>query len=62
VCVDKFIPDGCKSIKLFSAKKNVTKMFLAEIFVTDFFSNSIIKKIFKILENIFLDFSFSKKQ
>jgi hypothetical protein len=38
------------------------KKFLAEIFVTDFFSNSRIKKIFKILENIFLDFSFLKKQ
>jgi len=62
VCVEKFIPDGCKSIKTFSAKKNVTKNVFGGKNVTDFFSNSRIKKIFKILENIFLDFSFSKKQ
>jgi len=46
----------------FPPKKIVTKKFLAEKNVREFFSNFKIKKIFKILENIFLDFSFSKKQ
>jgi hypothetical protein len=38
------------------------KKFLAEIFVTEFFQILDYKKNFKILKNIFLDFSFSKKQ
>jgi len=49
-------------VKLFPPKKMSQKMFLAEIFVTDFFSNSRIKKILILKMNIFLDFSFSKKQ
>jgi hypothetical protein len=52
-----------KNIKnFFPPKKLSQKKFLAEKNVTDFFSNFKIKKNFKILENIFLDFLFSKKQ
>jgi hypothetical protein len=60
VCVEKFIPDGCKSVKTFSAKIKCQKKVFGGNFVTDFFSNFKIKKIFKILENIFLDFHFLK--
>jgi hypothetical protein len=48
--------------KHFPPKKLSQKKFLAEKNVRDFFSNFKIKNIFKILENIFLDFSFLKKQ
>jgi hypothetical protein len=48
-----------KNAKNFSV---VTKMFLAEKNVTDFFSNSRIKKNLILKMNIFLDFSFLKKQ
>ena len=43
-------------------QKNVTKKFLAEKNVTDFFSNSRIKKILILKMNRILDFSFLKKQ
>jgi len=57
VCVlKKYIKNGI------SAKKIVTKKVFGGKNVRDFFSNFKIKKNFKILENIFLDFSFSKKQ
>jgi len=46
----------------FPPKKLSQKKFLAEKNVRDFFSNFKIKIFFKILENIFLDFLFSKKQ
>jgi hypothetical protein len=46
----------------FLPKKIVTKKVLAEKKSEIFFTNFKIKNIFKILENIFLDFSFSKKQ
>jgi hypothetical protein len=55
-------PDWSKTPKTFSAKKNCHKKFLAEKNVTDFFQILEYKKIFKILKNIFLDFSFLKKQ
>ena len=60
VCVEKNVQGPCKSEKTFSAKKNVRK----KVFGGKKMSENIfkIKKIFKILENIFLDFSFSKKQ
>jgi hypothetical protein len=61
VCVEKNIQDDCKSIKTFSAKKNVTEKVFGGKNVTVFFK-FYNKKKFKILENIFLDFSFSKKQ
>jgi len=62
VCVEKFIPDGCKSLTFFPPKKNCHKKSFGRKNVRDFFTNFKIKNIFKILENIFLDFSFSKKQ
>jgi hypothetical protein len=62
VCVENVFPIGQKRQKHFPPKKLSQKKFLAEKNVTDFFSNSRIKKNFKILENIFLDFSFLKKQ
>jgi hypothetical protein len=56
VCVEEIFEKQDFSKNLSPPKKIVTKKFLAEKNVTDFFSN------FKILKNIFLDFSFSKKQ
>ena len=62
VCVLRIVSKTGFSGKSFSAKKIVTKNVLAEKNVTDFFSNSRIKKILILKMNIFLDFSFSKKQ
>jgi hypothetical protein len=62
VCVENVFPIGQKRQKHFPPKKIVTKKFLAEIFVTDFFSNLEYKKFLILKMNIFLDFSFSKKQ
>jgi hypothetical protein len=59
--VDDRIPIRQKSQKLFR-QKFFPEKFLAEKNVTDFFSKLEIKKIFKILKNIILDFSFLKKQ
>jgi hypothetical protein len=53
VCVEKNVRDPCKSPKTF---------FLTFFGGRDFFQNLDYKKNFKILKNIFLDFSFSKKQ
>ena len=63
VCVEKFIPDGCKIDKNFFRQKNVTKNVfggkkMSEIFFTNFKN----KKNFKIFRELFFDFSFSKKQ
>jgi hypothetical protein len=46
----------------FPPKKNVTKKFLAEKNVTDFFQILEYKNFLILKMNIFLDFSFSKKQ
>ena len=63
VCVcGKCFPDRPKTPKTFSAKKIVTKKVFGGKNVTDFFSNSRIKKILILKMNIFLDFSFLKKQ
>jgi hypothetical protein len=56
--VENVFPIGQKRQKLFPPKKIVTKSFWRK----RFFQNYNYKKIFKILENIILDFSFSKKQ
>jgi hypothetical protein len=63
VCVcGRSDPDPSKTPKTFFRQKKLSqKKFLAEKNVRDFFTNFKIKKFFKILENIFLDFSFSKK-
>jgi hypothetical protein len=58
----KCFPDRPKTIKTFSAKKKCHKNVFAEKNVTDFFSNFRIKKILILKMNIFLDFSFLKKQ
>jgi hypothetical protein len=62
VCVEEIFEKQDFLKNLSPPKKIVTKKVLAEKNVTDFFSNFKIKIFFKILENIFLDFSFSKKQ
>jgi hypothetical protein len=62
VCVEEIFEKQEFFEKSFSAKKNCHKKSFAEKKVRDFFTNFKIKNIFKILENIFLDFSFSKKQ
>jgi hypothetical protein len=61
VCVDNYIKNGI-FWKIFLRQKFFPEKFLAEKNVTDFFSKLEIKKIFKILKNIILDFSFLKKQ
>jgi len=62
VCGQKYTGSSKNAKTFFPPKKLSQKKFLAEKNVRDFFSNFKIKKIFKILENFFLDFSFSKKQ
>jgi hypothetical protein len=58
VCVEKNVRGRFKIDKTFSAKSFSGKVFDGR----DFFQNYNYKKIFKILKNIILDFSFSKKQ
>jgi len=60
VCVEEIFEKQDFSKNLSPSKKIVTKKFLAEKNVTDFFSNFKIKNIFKILENIFWIFYFLK--
>jgi hypothetical protein len=60
--VENVFPNGQKRQKLFPPKTFVRKKGDGRNFCHKFFSNSRIKKFLILKMNIFLDFSFSKKQ